>query len=287
MDGLTSPKPSDSLEAALAAYDADGVAVLRQAIPLAWRQRLETAVERLLTGEQAGPVSVVHTAEGRPGRFYNDSFVSWRDPEFRAFAHESPLPPLAGEFLRSRRVGFFHEQVFVKEPGTQERMPWHQDLPYWPVREPRVLTMWVPLDPVTRASGAVVYAKGSHRWGRTARRWVMARDGQPPPPPIPALVDYETEEIRDATFIYYNLAPGDLLVHHPLAVHASLGNRTQNIRRRAVAFRYYGEGCTFESRSGHVLLNERVKSALPTLTYADGDRFESSIFPVVWEAPEP
>ena len=31
-----------------------------------------------------------------------------------------------------RRVNFFFDQLIVKEPGTAQRTPWHQDLPYGP-----------------------------------------------------------------------------------------------------------------------------------------------------------
>ena len=34
---------------------------------------------------------------------------------------------------------FFHEHVFIKDPGTTRGTPWHQDQPYYPVNGRQVL----------------------------------------------------------------------------------------------------------------------------------------------------
>ncbi|WP_434417487.1 phytanoyl-CoA dioxygenase family protein [Nannocystis pusilla] len=121
-----------------------GATVLRGVIPAGWLARLEAAVDRVLAAP--GSIAVDYTPPDRPGRFYNDFFLWLREPEFAAFIRESPLPALAAELLGAARVGFFFDQLFVKEPRTQESMPWHQDLPYWPVRDDALVTMWVPLE---------------------------------------------------------------------------------------------------------------------------------------------
>ena len=34
---------------------------------------------------------------------------------------------------------FFHEHVFIKDPGTTRGTPWHQDQPYYPVNGRKVI----------------------------------------------------------------------------------------------------------------------------------------------------
>lgn len=41
------------------------------------------------------------------------------------------------------------------------------------------------------------------------------------------------------------MEPGDVLVHHSLAVHGAGGNRSQTRRRRAVATRWFGDDARF------------------------------------------
>src|SRR5687767_8068746 len=127
----------------LTAFQTDGATVLRQVVPAHWLARLATAIDRVLS--TPGGVAIDYTPKDRPGRFYNDFFLAQREPEFREFMRDSPLPGLAAELLAAPRVGFFFDQLFVKEPTTQERMPWHQDLPYWPIRGSELVTLWVPL----------------------------------------------------------------------------------------------------------------------------------------------
>ena len=59
--------------------------------------------------------------------------------------------------------------MLVKEPGTRERTVWHQDLGYFNVEGEQLCTTWVPLDPVTAATGAMRFARGSHTWDRSFR----------------------------------------------------------------------------------------------------------------------
>ena len=262
----------------LTAFQTDGATVLRQVLPAHWLTRLAAAVERVLS--TPGEVAVDYTPKGRPGRFYNDFFLAQREPEFAEFTRHSPLPGLAAALLGAPRVGFFFDQLFVKEPGTQERMPWHQDLPYWPVQDDRLVTLWVPLDPVTRESGAVIYARGSHRWGRVAKRWRMARTGDAADAPPAAPID--AEEIGDASFIHFDMQPGDVLAHHPLTVHGSFANHTTHTRRRALALRYYADGCVFASRPDDILQNPRVRALLPDLGLVEGEPLRGAAFPIVW-----
>ena len=42
-------------------------------------------------------------------------------------------------FFNLKFAVFFHEHVFIKDPGTTRGTPWHQDQPYYPVNGRKVL----------------------------------------------------------------------------------------------------------------------------------------------------
>ena len=68
------------------------------------------------------------------GAFIED-FCNWQRIEpMRAVHPSSRRPPsIAAELMGTRRVRLYHDHVLVKEPGTRQRTPWHQDLPYYNV----------------------------------------------------------------------------------------------------------------------------------------------------------
>ena len=68
-----------------------------------------------------------------PGRFVED-FCNWQEiPEYEEFVRESGAAAIAGELMGSERVRLYHDHLLVKEPGTAQRTPWHQDQPYYNV----------------------------------------------------------------------------------------------------------------------------------------------------------
>ena len=49
--------------------------------------------------------------------------------------------------------------------GTEKETPWHHDQAYYPVDGFKMLSIWMPVDPVSLDS-SVKFVKGSHRWGK-------------------------------------------------------------------------------------------------------------------------
>ncbi len=267
----------------IAAYERDGAAVLRGVVPLEWVEVMREAIERIL--QAPGDASVEYTPKNNKGRYYGDFFVWMRDPDFRAFMQESPMPELAAQVLKSATLNFFYDQLLVKEPNTKEPTPWHQDLSYWPVRGNDILSVWVPFDPADEASGVVVYVKGSHKWGKmyapaafgkkSGFAEIYAKAGLEPLPDIEAgREDYE--------ILKWELEPGDVLVHHPLTLHYASGNASPTGRRRGLALRYLGDDAIFDDRPGTFMENRKVMSLLPDIKLRDGDRFSGAVFPQVW-----
>ncbi len=87
-----------------------------------------------------------------PGRFFED-FCNWQAiAPYRRFIDESPLAALAQRLMASTTVRLYHDHLLVKEPGTRQRTPWHQDQPYCNIEGLQNVSMWIPVDPVPRTS---------------------------------------------------------------------------------------------------------------------------------------
>ncbi len=267
----------------IAAYERDGATVLRNVVPMEWVEVMRTAIDRILA--DPGSASVEYTPGGKPGRYYGDFFVWMRDADFEAFIKDSPMPELAVQVMKTQAAHFFYDQLLVKEPGTREPTPWHQDLPYWPVRGEQILSIWVPFDRATVDSGVVVYIKGSHRWGKmfapaafgknTGFAEIYARAGLEPLPDIEAERDkYE--------ILSWELDPGDVIIHHPLTLHYASGNASATGRRRGLALRYLGDDAEYDDRPGTFVENQKVMALLPGFAMQDGDKYVGQYFPQVW-----
>ena len=143
-------------------FDRDGAVLMKGVVPVEWLGVLGDAIERDIA--EPGPYFTGYRPE--VGRFHGNQRVWEIDEGFRAFCCEGPLRELAARFLGAERLNLFYDQLFVKEPGTPQPTRWHNDQPYWPVRGWPVMSFWLPLDPVTRESGALAFVAGSHRWER-------------------------------------------------------------------------------------------------------------------------
>ena len=80
------------------------------------------------------------------GSFIED-FVPGNVPQVEQVVRLPVLSQLAAELMGSQQVRFFHDHMLVKEPGTSQRTPWHQDIPYYNVEGRQNVSMWIPVDP--------------------------------------------------------------------------------------------------------------------------------------------
>ncbi len=105
------------------AYDRDGVVCARGLFGADWVERMARAVDRIVANPTyyGGQVSI----DGK--RFSGDLFVWKLDDDFSDFVYESPGAQIANMVLRSTRVNFFYDQLFVKPPGCHVPTPWHHE----------------------------------------------------------------------------------------------------------------------------------------------------------------
>jgi len=252
------------------AYENDGVVCVTKVFDLGWIDFLRDAFEVAL--ENPGGLAEEYSPVDGEGRFFADLDMWKRIPQFGRFVFDSPAAKIAAETMGATRINFFYDQMFIKEPGTLEPTPWHQDQPYWAVSGRQVCSIWVPLDPVRKAS-SLRFVRGSHRW--PAHNPHHFGDDSPyEGTGLPELPDIEANLGR-YEIIGWDMVPGDCLVFQSMIVHGSLGNASLDHRRRALATRWCGDDARYWRRSGEV--------AIPTSDpgLADGDLLDCDLFPSV------
>jgi ectoine hydroxylase-related dioxygenase (phytanoyl-CoA dioxygenase family) len=212
-------------------------------------------------------------------KFVNGINFWTRNEGIRALLCESQLPALAAALMESRKVNLFYDQLFIKEPGTTNYpTPWHNDQPYWIVEGRQVISFWLALDPVTKASGAVEFIRGSHKWDRWFQPRSFAGENK-----YEINKDFESMPDIDAErakydIVHFDLAPGDMTVHHGMTVHGSSGNTTNATRRRGFSVRYTGDDVVYIPRKSFPFGGQDV--------LVPGKAMDSESFPVVYRADE-
>lgn len=268
----------------------DGVVCLRGVLDPADVARMEAPLARILDtpamadlsamGDAlaAGGQNVLRDDAGRRrGRFVS-GVDHWRESdEFRDFSCSSALGRIAGDLLRSSSVRLWEDSALVKEPGTQERTAWHQDMSYFHVEGEQVCTMWIPLDVVSPETGAVQFVVGSHRWTEVHRPNLFVSTMTIPGtegadmPDIDALAG-----AGDVQVVSFDTRPGDLTVHHARTVHGA-GPNLSDRWRRAISIRYCGDDARYRLRPGAPLKPHHH-------SVADGEPLTDPDCPLVWSA---
>src|SRR4051812_46276648 len=109
------------------AFRRDGAVCVRAAFTPEQVALVEAGIQRNLA--EPSERALVASRPDDPGKFFED-FCNWdRIPELEEFVRPSPAAAIAGELMASGQARLFHDHLLVKEPGTQQRTPWHQDQP--------------------------------------------------------------------------------------------------------------------------------------------------------------
>ncbi len=216
----------------LRAYKEQGAVLLKSVFAEPWITDLRNATDRALLQTDS---------------YFHRQRVWENDDVFREYCLKSSAPAIASRFMESSKVNLLYDQVFAKTAGDPAT-PWHNDLPYWPVRNGRAITVWLALDAIRYESGPLEFIAGSHLWDKWFQPFTVKKDGSQADfyrgsdksfDPLP---DFEAER-DNYEILCWEMEPGDVMLFDGMTVHGAKAN-TSNAVRRGYAVRYTGDGMT-------------------------------------------
>ena len=256
-------------QATLDAFHKDGAVLIKGL--------LHNQVDLLRAGiaknmQEPGPYAAENVTEGHTGRFFDD-YCNWsRISQFEQVIFQSQLAEVAAQLMQSQSVQLFHDHVLVKEPGTSQPTPWHQDSPYYFVEGKQTVSLWCPVDPV--ADATLRFVAGSHQWPKPVLpiRWASAEDfyaGEDAYMPIP---DPDAEGM---SVVEWAMQPGDVVAFDFRTLHGARAN-TSDQRRRAFSVRLVGDDARYVERPG------RTSPPFPDHQMQVGQRLREDWFPMLY-----
>ena len=167
---------------------------------------------------------------------------------------ESNFGAIAAELWDSEYVGFFAEQVFLKQ-GKSLPTYWHQDTVYWPLGGEHWANFWIPLVEMTKEQ-SVRIVRGSHKGIMYDGSTFNPKD---PTEPLwgaagnfPRLPDITADLEKDPSswdIAGFDVAPGDLVILHPHSIHSGGKNDDTLAIRRNLVLHFFGDKSYY---SGHL-----------------------------------
>jgi len=263
-------------------FNADGVALLRNAVDDSWIERLNAVVDRQLSNP--GKWSNDPSPGAARNRNFTDRYLWKENPEINSFVHESGCARLAAQAMRSKSVRFYFDHLLVKEPGTTTPTPWHQDISYWPFLGKQICSIWLALTPCDVESSSLEFVRGSHLDDKYYMAeafngeddenavWMAKGQGEKCP-------DIEADR-PSFDIVGFDVAPGDALIFSAWTIHGAKGNADSEIRRAALSTRWLGDDSVWHPRP----------SADPTVQQADVSvapgqaPHDDETFPEIWRA---
>ncbi len=238
-------------------FHKDGAVRLKGIISSDWLDLLDKGFSQAIASP--GKFSKSYGPAGAP-RYYTDHRLFNRFEPFKRFLFEGPLSQAAAEILRSDRLDLYDEHLLIKEPGAPAPTYWHHDLPYFAIDGYDLASIWFSLDPTRADTGALKFAKGSHRWGKLFQ---PVKIGENKPVSsfnkddlIATVPDIDNSPDQYPTLLL-ETDPGDVIVFHGLSLHSSSGNSDINISRRALSLRFAGDDIRWKNRSDAPLIFDK------------------------------
>lgn len=175
---------------------------------------------------------------------------------------------VASQLLGNKSVRFWHDQLFLKPAKHGGVVAWHQDYSYWTRTLPmQHLTAWVGLDDATIDNGCLHYVPGSHKWGLLDKPSLTGE--------MMGLTQFLTkDQIKELESpIPVEMKKGYATFHHPLLIHGSFENQSEN-PRRAFVLNVFAEGTRSDS-------NDPLLNGVPAIK--KGDKMDGRFFPLLYD----
>ena len=144
----------------------------------------------------------------------------------------------AMEQLLGDEVYHYHSKLSAKQPRVGGAWEWHQDYGYWYHNGclfPTMASVYIAIDPATRANGCLEVLRGSHHLGRIEHGRFGEQTGADP----------EHVEAARARLehVYCEMQSGDGLFFHANLLHCSAPNTSDSAR--------WGLICCYNTRSNN------------------------------------
>ena len=207
----------------IAFFDEHGYLVVRDAIPQADLDELETRCERLIEEKDRlandWAWDAKESLENRSFRIIQSSpsFV-WR--EIATTAYRQWLV-MFGSALMHQQLQFWYDQFLAKPPGKSVPTEWHQDEGYWGRNlDNRGVTGWIPLQDVDVANGCMHFIDRGHRLGVLPHHRVEGMAS-----------DLLTCDVDEAAMVICPIRRGDVTFHHSKTPHMTTANTSTGWRK--------------------------------------------------------
>jgi ectoine hydroxylase-related dioxygenase (phytanoyl-CoA dioxygenase family) len=204
-----------------------------------------------------------------PGKVVFHSLGHWRiTPAFHDVLWNPAFIMASHLLLGNKAVRFWHDQLFCKPAKHGGVVAWHQDYSYWTRTKPmQHLTCWVGLDDATMENGCLHYIPRSHEWGYLNKPVLTGEmEG------LKAFLnESQQDELRKSVPI--EMKRGYASFHHPLLVHGSFENRSEN-PRRAFVINVFADGTYSDT-------DQPLLEGVPA--FKKGEKLQGQFFPLLFD----
>ena len=201
---------------------------------------------------------------------YEKSFTQcqnlWEDYiDIRKLTFDQRICKIASELLDVDAIRLWHDQALVKESGGRETDP-HHDQPYWPIKEAKTITAWIPLCDVDETNGQLGFYPGSHKLAD--KKFIDIFSGK-----VSEKEFLETSNLKSDEISYQELKAGDVSFHHGLTFHRAKPNLSNKDRIVHTAI-FFADGSTrgddkfhFSVDRPEIKVGQKIESDVTPLAY--------------------
>jgi len=238
-------------------------------------ERLRDRFKRIFDGEYETGIKPdeVNWVRGRdPEDRTRQICNGWRaDNEIAAQALSERTGRLAAQLMDYSGTRILQDNCLWKPPGTKA-IGMHQDGSYADyLVPPEMITCWIALDDTFAGAGPIEYARGSHRWPKSAPQRSQFHAPEDWLAPIRAAAPPD----HDPEIVPVVVKAGGCSFHHNLVWHGSGPNVNATVERRALVSHMLAAETRFHPANVDLIYSRYRKR---------GDlSMDESFFPVMWD----